>query len=102
MVETLRSLGVFSCFTLALAAGFDSEYCEIKSLTFSSCSCFSAVIGIFGDPRNELEPSTRTAGLVANPGVPTGGVEELPRPSRLFRSSAFNSAALAFICVTGR
>jgi hypothetical protein len=56
-------------------------------------------MGILGDPRNELEFSTRTAGLVA--AVPMGGVEP-PRPSRLLRSSAFSSAALAFICVTGR
>jgi hypothetical protein len=58
-------------------------------------------MGISGEPRNELEFSTRGAGLGANPWVPTGGVEA-PRPSRLFRSSAFSSAALAFICVTGR
>ncbi|PMD59184.1 uncharacterized protein K444DRAFT_426740 [Hyaloscypha bicolor E] len=100
--EMLGVLGVFSCFTLAFAAGFDSEYCEIKSLTFSSCSCFSAPMGIFGDPRNKLEFSTRTAGLVASPVVPAGGVDEPPRPSRPFRSWAFSSAALAFICVTGR
>jgi len=59
-------------------------------------------MGILGDPRNELEFSTRGAGLVENPWVPTGGVQEAPRPSRLFRSSAFSSAARAFISVTGR
>lgn len=60
-------------------------------------------MGILGDPRNELEFSTRIAGLVASPGVPTGGVEEAPRPSRCFlKSSAFSSAARALICVAGR
>jgi len=49
-------------------------------------------------PRNELEVSTRAAVLLACPDVLMGGVEEAPRPSRRFKSSAFSSAALAFIC----
>lgn len=91
----------FSCFTVVGAAGFDSEYCEINSLRFSSCCSFSAVvIGVFGDARNELEPFSRVVCLVACARfVRTGGVAELARPSRLFSNSAFSSTALALIWV---
>ena len=68
-----------------------------------SCSRSPGVAsGVLGDPRKEFEPSAGVVCFATNPGIPTGGVEELARASLPFSSWAFSSAALAFIWVGGR
>jgi hypothetical protein len=67
-----------------------------------SCSNSSAaaVTGVFGELRNELGLPGALGCFAPSPGALTGGVADAARPSLPLSNWAFNSAALALICVS--
>jgi hypothetical protein len=86
-------------FIFASVVEFESAYWEISSLILRSCSYLvTAVIGDIGELRTELELSAALC-LATGTSMVTGGIAELARLSLPFSNLAFNSAAVALICV---